>query len=453
MRNYVCDVTKVLCGPLVLCLLLCDIASVSAQVQSRQEKVLADKSRFESVGLWFYNDLESAFRNAKETGKPVLVVLRCIPCEECVKLDDDLLESDPALQLLLKSFVRVRIVGTNHLDLSLFEFDTDQSFAVFIFNADRTLYGRYGTRSDRTEWKDDVSVEGLGKALQAALNIHRNYPSNRSMLVDKQPGKPLFPNPESIPALATKYTAKLDYEGNVVKSCIHCHQIGDALREYHRAENGKLSESLLYPYPHPKCIGLIMDPKECATVLRVEESSAAQLAGLKTADRIELLAGQRVLSLADIQWVLNKIPNSGGQVAVSLVRGNETMNLNLKLNSGWRTRDDISWRVSTWPLRRSGLGGMFLKPVSDELRKSLGIAAEKMALVVNHVGAYAPHDRAKKAGVVKDDVLIEYDGRRDLMRETDVIARAINHVELGRAVPMRFLRGKNEISVEITTEK
>ncbi len=72
-------------------------------------------------------------------------MLRCLPCEECVKLDDELIENDPELQALLEPFVRVRIVGTNGLDLSLFEFDTDQSFCVFFFNADRTLYARYGT--------------------------------------------------------------------------------------------------------------------------------------------------------------------------------------------------------------------------------------------------------------------------------------------------------------------
>lgn len=77
----------------------------------------------------------------------MLVVLRCIPCEECVKLDDDLLEENAELKQLLKSLVKVLVVGTNGLDLILFQFDTDRSFAAFIFNADRTLYGRFGTRS------------------------------------------------------------------------------------------------------------------------------------------------------------------------------------------------------------------------------------------------------------------------------------------------------------------
>jgi serine protease Do len=436
--------------------LICCAASTGALAQStREAKVLADKKKFESIGLWYYNDLNAAFDEAKKTGKPLLVILRCIPCEECVKLDDDLVEADPTLQQLLKSFVRCRIVGTNGLDLSLFEFDTDQSFAVFMFNADRTLYGRYGTRSAQKDWVDDVSVEGLGKALQGALQIHREYPSNRPSLIGKQPGKQLFATPEQIPSLATRFTSKLDYEGNVVKSCIHCHQIGDAMKEYYRAESksGKIPDSVLFPYPHPKSIGLILDPKECATVLRVAEGSVAQAAGFKTGDRIETLAGQRMLSFADVQWVLNGVPNEGGQLIASVVRGKETIPLEFKLDQGWRTKGDISWRASTWLLRRSGLGGMLLKPINEEERNALGIAAGKMAMVVNHVGMYAPHDRAKKAGVVKGDVLVELDGRKDLISETDVIAYAINQVDAGKSLPMKFLRDKKEISVEIATAR
>lgn len=120
---------------------------------------------------------------------------------------------------------------------------------------------------------------------------------------------------------------------------------------------------------------------------------------------------------------------------------------------GWRSKDDIAWRASSWPLRRLGLGGMVLKEMTSEERSSLGIASQQMALIVNHVGAFAPHDRAKKAGVEKGDILIEYDGRRDLKRETDVLAYSINEVAIGRVVPMRFLRGTEERRVEIATAK
>jgi S1-C subfamily serine protease len=76
-----------------------------------------------------------------------------------------------------------------------------------------------------------------------------------------------------------------------------------------------------------------------------------------------------------------------------------------------------------------------------------------MALVVEHVGAFAPHDRAKKAGMQKGDILVEYDGKRDLLRESDLLAYSINRVEVGRTVKLRVRRGAEEQTIEIATSK
>ena len=420
--------------------------------QTRQQKVLGDKLKFEATGSWFYNDLEKGFETAERLKQPMLVVLRCIPCEECVKLDDDLIEVNPQLQQLLKSFVRVRVVGTNGLDLSMFQFDTDQSFAAFIFNADGTLYGRYGTRSDRKEWKDDVSVEGLGKALEAALELHRNYPSNKASLVGKQADKPMFATPEKIPSL-TRYTDKLDYAGDTVKSCIHCHMIGEGLKANFRSEDGKIPESLLFSYPHPKTVGLILDPTQCATVKDVMKGSAADDAGFKTGDRIISLAGQAILSIADVQWVLHHVPAKGSAVKAAIERAGQQSELTLKLAENWKAKEDISWRASSWQFRQMGLGGMALQPTTAEERKFLGLQDGQMALTVQHVGAFSPHDRAKKAGVQKGDVIVEYDGRKDLLRDSDILAYAINKVEVGRAVKVRVRRGAEDKTFEIATSK
>src|SRR5262245_33439378 len=120
------------------------VTSVTTAQQPREDKVRADKKKVEAEGFWIYNDLAKGFAEAKKTGKPMLVIMRCIPCHECVKLDDDLVDQDKRVRPLLEKFVCVRIVSTNGLDLSLFQFDYDQSFAGFLFNADGTIYGRFG---------------------------------------------------------------------------------------------------------------------------------------------------------------------------------------------------------------------------------------------------------------------------------------------------------------------
>jgi serine protease Do len=419
--------------------------------KTREEKVRGDKAKVEADGFWIYNDLNRGFAEATKTGQPILVVLRCIPCEQCVKLDDDLVDKDDRLRPLLEKFVRVRLISANGLDLSLFQYDTDQSFAVFLMNADRTIYGRFGTRSDQRNWTDDVSIAGLAKALEGAVALHQAYPANKAQLAGKIGPAPDFTAPEKYPKLSGKYGPELDYKGNVVQSCIHCHQIGDAQRQYYREKDGALPERVLFPYPHPKAIGLILDPEQRATVLRVDAGSLAEKAGFKTGDEIQTLNSQPLLSMADVQWVLHHVPAGGGSVNALVVRGGKTSNLTLALPTGWHKLDDIAWRASSWELRRMGLGAMYLKSMSPEQRAEQKLPATGMALRAEHVGQYAPHDVAKKAGVLKNDVLISFNGRTDFGRETDLLAYALNELPVGAKVPAIFMRNGEKIAVELVT--
>lgn len=434
----------------VLAVLLTAVAAAPAQ-NPREKKVRDDRKKVEADGFWIYNDLPRAFAEAKVAGKPIVAVLRCIPCEECVKLDDDLVDADPVLRPLLEKFVRVRVVSTNGLDLSLFAFDTDQSFAAFLLNADGTIYGRFGTRSHRTDWVGDVSLQGLAKALEGALALHADYPRNKEALAAKRGPAPEFPTPEKYPALKDKYTAALNYQGDVVKSCIHCHQIGDARREFYRKKHEPIPETVLFPYPHPKSLGLVLDPRERATVARVEAGSPAAKAGFKAGDAILSMGGQPLLSTADVQWVLHRTPPEGGTVKAEVRRGGKTEAVALELPAGWRRRGDLSWRTSSWGLRRMATGGLLLEEVPAGERA--GLPADGMALRVKHVGQYGPHAAAKNAGFRAGDVLVSYDGKTDLPRETDVLAHGVTARKPGDRVPVIVLRGKQRLELTLPIQE
>ena len=410
-----------------------------AQEPTREQKVRADKAKVEAEGIWLYNDLDKAYELARESGKPILVTLRCIPCEECVKLDDDLVDSDPVIRPLLEQFVCVRIVGTNGLDLNTFQYDTDQSFALFMLNADKTIYGRFGTRSHRTDWIGDVSLDGMARALEGALALHKRYPDNKSSLVGKT-GMPLeFDAPEKYPALSGKYTDRLNYSGDVVKSCIHCHQIGDARRDFYWEQSQPIPEQILFPYPHPKAVGLILDPDQRATVKGIIAGTPAASSGLQPGDEILLMNGQPLLSMADMQWILHHVPSEGGKVTLSIRRGSQVIAGLLELGAGWRQADDIAWRVSSWGMRAIATGGLSLKPLAEDQKRALGIEAA-MALRVTHVGQYNKHAAAKQAGFQVDDILISYDGRTDLQREADVFAHVARNHKHGDTVAVEILR-------------
>jgi len=53
-------------------------ATASAQNQ-RETIVRADKKQVESDASWIYNDFAQGVASAQATGKPLLVLIRCIP--------------------------------------------------------------------------------------------------------------------------------------------------------------------------------------------------------------------------------------------------------------------------------------------------------------------------------------------------------------------------------------
>lgn len=414
--------------------------------QERELKVRGDKKRVEGDGYWIYNDLPSGVERAKESKKPLLVVFRCVPCEACVQLDEQVVERDPGVRELLDKFVCVRIVHANGMDLSQFQFDYDQSWAAFFLNADMTIYGRYGTRSHQTESKDDVSLEGLSKALSGALELHTQFPKNKDTLAAKRGPTSEIKVPEQFPSFKGKYGAKLDYEGKVVQSCIHCHQVGEALRLMARSAEKPISDRVLYPYPNPKALGLILDPKEKAKVKQIAAGSSVESDGFRVGDEIMSLAGQPLLSIADVQWVLHHAGETD-KLAAEVLRDGQKRSLTLTLVKGWRQLDDISWRATSWDLRRMTLGGLRLESLSDDLRRELKLPSDQLALLVKHVGQYNEHAVAKRAGFLKDDILIAVDGDRSPLTESGLIAKLLKTKHSSDRITVTVLRGSQRLEL------
>ncbi|MEC8473768.1 MAG: hypothetical protein VXZ38_03875 [Planctomycetota bacterium] len=138
---------------------------------------------------------------------------------------------------------------------------------------------------------------------------------------------------------------------------------------------------MLFPYPHPKVIGLTLDPKERATVVNLDLHSSVDHAGLKVGAQITRFGGQLPLSFADIQWVLHQTSPTGGRINLRVLRDSNELDLTLYLADGWREADDISWRVSTWGLGSMVTGGMVLEPASAEGRSRVRSSASNPTLI------------------------------------------------------------------------
>lgn len=433
------------------CLLVALSWSMTLTAQERELKVRGDKERVEGDGYWIYNDLPGGIERAKQSKKPLLVVFRCVPCEACAQLDEDVVQRDPVVRELLDKFVCVRIVHANGMDLSQFQFDYDQSWAAFFLNAEMTIYGRYGTRSHETESKDDVSLEGFAKALMGAWELHAQFPKNKTALVAKRGPTSDVKVPEQFPSLKGKYGPKLDYDGKVVQSCIHCHQIGEALRLVARSADKSVSDKVLYPYPNPKILGLVLDPRERAKVKHLTAGSSAEKDGFHAGDEIVTLAGQPLLSIADVQWVLHHASDTD-TLSAEILRDGQTRTLSLTLAKGWRQRDDISWRATSWDLRRMTLGGLRLESLPEEQQRERRLPSDQLALRVKHVGEYGDHAVAKRVGFLKDDILVAIDGDRSPFTESGLMAKLLQTKRLSDRIRVTVLRGEKRLELPLAQQ-
>jgi hypothetical protein len=410
---------------------------LTAQNSARDTKVRNDRETFQRSKDWIYDDLAEGIRVASETHKPLMVVFRCIPCEACQEFDDDVARRDPIIRDLLDRFVCVRIVQANAMDLDHFRFDFDLSFAVLFVDADLTIYGRFGTRSERPE-EQDISLQGLRKAMAEALRLHRDAAALKPSLAGKQVKPSRFRTPRDYPSLSGRYKAELDYASSVARSCIHCHQVRDAERQLYRSTGERFPDYVLYPYPDPQVVGLKLDPEEMAKVERVAPGSSAERDGFRPGDEIVSLDGQPLLSIADVQWILHNAPATA-KLPARVRRGGTIIDLTMTLGPGWR-RGNISWRPTTWGLRGMVLGGMKLDDLRDGDRRRLGLAADRMALKIDHLGEYGEHGIAYRAGLRKGDLIIAVDGHDRRLSESQVIEYALWQKHRGDTMTVTVLR-------------
>jgi len=439
---------KTLPSSLLLSLTISLLASTSfaATVKDRESAVRQDKATMENDARWAYNDVQRGFAEAKRTGKPLLVVLRCIPCLSCAGIDAAVL-TEPTLIPLLDQFVCARVINANALDLSLFQFDYDLSLSALFFNADGTVYGRFGSWTHQKN-EHDKSTASFKRALEGALELHRGYPANKPALAGKQ-GAPIpYKTPLNIPTLDGKYRMELDWQGKVVPSCVHCHQIGDALRLTYRKKNEVVPSALIYPMPAPDTLGLTLAQDGAARVEAVAAGSVAARSGFQKGDDIVLFEDQRPISIADVSWALHRAPESGS-VAATVKRGAAEKSLKIELPSGWRTKSDISRRVGTWELRMMATGGLLLEDLSETERASRSLKNDALALLVKHAGEYGKHAAAKKAGFKKGDVIVEIDGLTNRHTEGEVIGHLLQKHRVGEQVKATVLRGQERVELSL----
>ncbi|MCB1227507.1 MAG: PDZ domain-containing protein [Verrucomicrobiales bacterium] len=418
-------------------------------VKDREGAVRGDAAAMREDARWIYNDIEKGFAESKKTGKPLLVVLRCVPCLACMGMDAEVLKS-AALQPLLDAFICVRVINANALDLTRFQFDYDLSFSTLFFEPDGTLLARFGSWKHQKD-KEETSLASYRATLQKVLELHRAYPDNLPGLKGKQGRETRFATPVEIPALAAKYGRELDWQGEVVKSCVHCHQVGDALRADFRERGETIPLALIFPMPGMESLGVMLDAETASTVAEVRALSPASAAEWKAGDEIVELDGQVIASAADLAWVLHHAPEQGSLNA-TVNRDGGQIGLRLVLPPEWRYGTDISRRVGTWPMRAMALGGLKLESLSEEERQTLGELPGPLALRVAGLGKFGPHGAARKAGFQQGDILVSVAGIERDMGEGELIGRLLQAHPKPAQIEATVRRGNRNVTLKLPVQ-
>jgi len=227
----------------------------------------------------------------------------------------------------MDQFVCVRIVQAWGMDLSIFQFDWRLTWAVFLMNSDKAVYGRFSPRHQE-------DVEGLRKAMEGALVLHKGYPGNKDELAGKKGIALPWKAPEEMPVISEKGKFQ-PAEGK--KGCIHCHNVQEGATKSFKQAGQPIPERFFAPYPTPQRAGFMLDATEQTRVIDVTSGSPADQAGLKVGDKVGRFGGQPILSIADVQWVLWSSPDAG-TIKAELDRGGRKVEASLALPAGWRTR-------------------------------------------------------------------------------------------------------------------
>jgi hypothetical protein len=314
----------------------------------------------------------------------------------------------------------VRITG---VDLRLFDFDYDLTWAGFFLSADERVYGRYGTRDARGP-DERLSLAGLRHAMSAALRAHR---SAGEAALPARAGKALLA--EEHPA------AKRMRRGE----CIHCHQVYEHRREQRRSA-GLWHRDELWVYPLPENVGLTLEVDRGDQVRAVAGGSAAERAGLRAGDRLTSLNGIAVASIADAQHGLHLGPATG-QVPVTWERDGQAQRGTLELAQGWR-KTNVTWRPSMLDLLPS------LPVVGDDLtaaeKRALGLAPGRLAFRQGK-----PTTDLRAAGLREGDVVIGLSRQTLEMTVEQFLAHVRRNHLVGERITLDVLRDGKRLEIAL----
>jgi hypothetical protein len=94
-------------------------------------------------------------------------------------------------------------------------------------------------------------------------------------------------------------------------------------------------------------------------------------------------------------------------------------------------------------------GGLVLEDLTDLEREARGLGISDLALSVKFVGQYGKHAAAKKAGFMKDDVIVSIAGLSRRLTEGELIGQLMRNHPMGESLETTVLRGTKKVELTL----
>ena len=388
--------------------------STAAQPSSVPARdVLWDAVLGPSQGTWpepaaevvWRSDLPAALDEARETGRPLFVTARCIPCKQCADFDKDVLEGGPTLTPLLARFVTVRITDAAQLDLARLPVagfqDLDLSWWGWFLSPQAQVYGVFGGRDEVSDGTR-ISAAALANTLTRVLDHHAD-PRRAGWALDgaEVPRSVAASSATELHGYANWLAGNREAQS---QPCLHCHQVVDVLRQP-ALDAGTYDKRRAFDvWPLPENVGLVLDRDDGLLVTEVIGSSAADRAGLVAGDRLGAAGERKLFGQADLRGVLHRMANPTGSIELHWLRDGRRHSATLELTDGWRSTV-LDWRMSVSQGNAGADPGFFPLVGKGVEMPDGGVAVEP------YFGRGAATSPAHHAGLRQQHVIVAVDGQ------------------------------------------
>jgi len=325
-------------------------------------------------------DLQTALKEAKTSGRPLFVTLRCLPCKQCAEFDKEVLDGGSDLDPLLAQFITVRLTNAAAIDLRIFPIegyqDLDLSWWGWFLSPNAQVYAVFGGKDHISE-KTRISKDALVATIWRVLKHH--YDPRRSEWNIDGPAPDLtggIGSLSTLPGWASWDNARSKKER---QGCVHCHQVNDILRQPAIDAHTFNKQRDVQVWPLPENIGIELDRDHGLRVTSVQPGSPAAGIGVRKGDELGAASGRKLFGQADLRGALHRGPLEEGTLDLVWLRDGGVQSGELPLTNGWR-KTILDWRMSISQGNIGGYPGFFPLTINASRREAHNIPNDAMAV-------------------------------------------------------------------------